>query len=311
MALRSPQVRLIYSFVHHREISQISKPEYQQEHIDLLEQLNTGFIEALTMALDYRRPSVIWDAYLENEGRNEAMGVTACGYDFSLLGRKLSGLPVDQSFEEVAKHTKKSLRAMLDSALSSLNSIDVSELSIEEIKNMEPLRQQLNEQLLQIDSIEPLPIEGQQKLGPKPFRDWDKISQLNIESLPSGDVIPKIDDAFASLNSNFCWSDYFGESVQDQISRCYTLMNWAGYFADDFDKVKKGKDRFNASNNDMMHAQMAENCHFLISNDNAFRMKVKACYEHLQLSTIVCDSTEFANKYCTVNDALLRESDWS
>jgi len=301
MALRSPQVRLIYSFVHHREISQISKPEYQQEHIDLLEQLNTAFIEALTMELDYRRPSVIWDAYLENEDRNEATGVTTCGDDFSLLGRKLSGLPVDQSFEEVAEQTKKSLRAMLDSALNSLSSIDVSELSIEDMKNMEPLRQQLNEQLLKIDSIEPLPIESQQKLGPKPFREWSEISKLNIESLSSTDVIPRIDDVFTSLNSDYCWSDYFGTSVQDQISRCYTLMNWAGYFADDFDKDKKGKDRFNASGNDMMHAQMSANCHFLISNDKVFRMKVKACYEHLKIPTIVCGATEFINKYCAVS----------
>ncbi|MDQ6986455.1 MAG: hypothetical protein Q9M25_01470, partial [Mariprofundaceae bacterium] len=105
MALCSPQVRLVYSFVHHKEISQISRPEYQQEHIDLLEQLNTVFIDALTMNLDYRRPSALWAAHLENEEQNKATGITMCADDFSLLGRKLSGLPIGQSFEEVAEQS--------------------------------------------------------------------------------------------------------------------------------------------------------------------------------------------------------------
>jgi len=300
--LRSPQVRLVYSFVHHTEISQISSPEYQQEHIELLEQLNTAFIEALTMELDYRRPSEIWAVHLENEDRNNVIGVSKCADYFSLLGRKLSGLPVDKSFEDVADQLKESLRPMLVSALNTLNDIDVSELSAEDMNNMEQLKKQLNEQLIQIESIKPLSIESHQKLGPKPFRDWDEIRQLNIESLSSGDVIPKIDDVFIGLNPDYRWSDYFSSSVHDQISRCYTLMNWAGYFADDFDSSKKGNDRFNASNNDMMHAQMASNCHFLISNDNAFRMKVKACYEHLNILTVVCSASEFIDKYCAVSD---------
>jgi len=217
------------------------------------------------------------------------------------ISRKLSGLPVDYSFEEIAMKQKESVRAMLVQAMGSLNSIDVSELPVEDMKNMEPLRKQLNGQLSQIDSIQPLPIESQQKLGPKPFRDWDQSSQMNIESLSSDEVIPKIDDAYTRLNSDFCWSDHFGVSIQGQISRCYSLMNWAGYYADDFDKVKKGKDRFNASNNDMMHAQMASNCHFLISNDHAFLMKVKACYEYLKVPTIACGVTEFTKKYCAIS----------
>lgn len=75
-------------------------------------------------------------------------------------------------------------------------------------------------------------------------------------------------------------------------------MNWAGYFADDFDKVTKRGDRFNASNNDMQHAISALGVDFLISNDNAFLRKSEACYAYTNQKVKVCTPKHFLDNYC-------------
>ena len=71
------------------------------------------------------------------------------------------------------------------------------------------------------------------------------------------------------------------------------LMNWAGYCADDFTSSKRGKDRFRASGNDMLHAQHATRCQFLISRDQAFLKKAKACYAHIRVESKVMTPEEF------------------
>lgn len=99
-------------------------------------------------------------------------------------------------------------------------------------------------------------------------------------------------------NSNFDIADFFEETPQAAVARAYTLMNWAGYYADGFTKVKKNKDRFNASNNDLLHAVSALDVSFLISDDTNLIKKAKACFAYVGSSTVVCKPQEFIQEYC-------------
>ncbi|WP_205531082.1 hypothetical protein [Pectobacterium brasiliense] len=87
------------------------------------------------------------------------------------------------------------------------------------------------------------------------------------------------------------------KNAQTDVVRAYNLMNWAGYYADDFTKNKKGKDRFNASNKDMLHVAAALGTNFLISSDIKFRKKAMACFAYIDFKTIVCSPKEFIERY--------------
>lgn len=140
-------------------------------------------------------------------------------------------------------------------------------------------------------------------LGTRPFREYPPIKNLNISELPSTEVVFEIENVFNKEDTTTTWTDNFNDSIESKISRAYTLMNWAGYYPDDFDKIKKNHDRFRASNNDMQHATIASNTTFLISNDYAFRMKAIASYEYAGVHTIVCSSETFLEKYLKFENA--------
>lgn len=72
-------------------------------------------------------------------------------------------------------------------------------------------------------------------------------------------------------------------------------MNWVGYYADDFTSTKKKKDRFRASNNDLIHVRNIAGATMLISKDIAFIKKAKACYAHLGVNTVVVNADEVAH----------------
>ena len=72
-------------------------------------------------------------------------------------------------------------------------------------------------------------------------------------------------------------------------------MNWVGYYADDFTKTNRKKNRFRASNNDLMHVRNAAGSTMLISRDRAFLKKAKACYAHLEISTVVANTDDVLN----------------
>lgn len=78
-------------------------------------------------------------------------------------------------------------------------------------------------------------------------------------------------------------------------------MNWAGYYSDDFNKIKKGKDRFNASNNNLGNPIMGAYCDFFITSDKALLMKAIACYSYLNLRVEVVSPSEFIKKRCVFN----------
>lgn len=286
-------VRLIYSETHLQEIAQIPKEQYRQEHIELLSELRGAYITPITTELSVKDPSLVWLDFLNNENDNEISGINNVVTAFDKFNRKFSGLPIEESFEELNSQLRDAITEMLKSAEQELNNLDPSELGGAEAKKA--AQAQIAEQLEAVSKMSAIDLEGQQELGPKPLRDLEKLKALQLENLPEELVINTIDRLFASENSNFNWSDYFDATVHNQIARCYSLMNWAGYYADDFTSTKKKKDRFRASNNDLMHVSNAAGATLLISKDIAFLKKAKACYVHLGVNTEVVNANELAN----------------
>ena len=139
-------------------------------------------------------------------------------------------------------------------------------------------------------------------LGPKPFREYKPIKDLKISELNSSEVVLAIENVFNKENPTLKWRDNSNDTLEDKIAIAYSLMNWAGYYPDDFDKIKKGKDRFRASNNDMQHAVMAAKTTFLISNDYPFRMKTIASYKYAGSPTVVCSPQSFLEEYYNFRD---------
>jgi hypothetical protein len=215
-----------------------------------------------------------------------------------LTSRKMSGLPIEDSFEEINTKLKQSLEELILNCETELASIDIDTLD-------EPLKQQFLNRATQLstlkekaEALEAPKVESSHFLGPKPFRDIPEIKALEITELPAKEVVKAIEATFHIENSNFKWMDYFEDNTQNSVARAYSLMNWAGYHADDFDKVKKRSDRFNASNNDMLHVVSARGVNFLLSSDKAFLKKAEACYAYIDLNTVVCSPSFFLNNHC-------------
>lgn len=139
-------------------------------------------------------------------------------------------------------------------------------------------------------------IEHNTELGPKPLREVVRIK--NLDKLPCKKVIPRILKEFEQQSKNsFPWDNFGKNSIDGQIAGCYTLMNWVGYYSDDFTSIKRNRDRFRASKWDMMHTTNARFCNFLISNDGRLLKKALACYSYLDLSTETYNVSSFLKEY--------------
>ncbi|MBH0012397.1 hypothetical protein I6F66_09850 [Pseudoalteromonas sp. NZS100_1] len=297
-ALKSEQITVVYSHVTLDEILQIPKAEYRQEHIDILAELDAKYIEPLQHTLSNQEPDNIWYAHLENKKSNADLGITSLMEVSQLSSRKISGLPIDESFSEINEKLKVNLGTLISNCESQLDSIDLEKLD-------EPLRSyfvnmhsQLDELRTKLSSLQAPNIASEQQLGPQQFRKMPSIKALEVKSIEIKDVVNAIEATFKLENNSFDFADYFEDTPQNTVARAYSLMNWAGYHADDFTRTKKGKDRFNASNNDMQHAVSALGASFLISGDINFVKKAKACFAYVDCSTVVCNPQEFIEKHC-------------
>ncbi|WP_227876281.1 hypothetical protein [Photobacterium frigidiphilum] len=271
--LKSEQIVVVYSHVTLDEILQISKAEYRQEHIDTLAELDAKYIEPLPRTLSNQEPENVWYAHLENKQSNADLGITALMEVSQLSSRKISGLPIEESFSEINEKLKVNLGALISNCEAQLTSINVEKLD-EPLKSyFVNMQSQLDELRVKSSSLQAPEIDSEQQLGPQQFRDMPGIKALEVKNLEAEDVVHAIEATFNLENSSFNLADYFEDTPQTAVARAYSLMNWAGYHADDFTRTKKGKDRFNASNNDMQHAVSALGASFLISDDINFLKK--------------------------------------
>lgn len=274
-------VEVLYTATHLREIQQIPHESYRQEHLDLLCGLGAAYLTPITNMLVRSHPKNVWNDFLENDSQNAISGTESLVEIQDLIHRKLSGLPVEQTFWELNAMLQTDLQIVLTDALDHLDSTLGSGIGEDQLESM---KVQMESQLSQLENMQGLDVPDDQELGPKPFRELDQIKE--IENLPPERVIPSIEEIFRKENPDFHWSNYFEDTPENHIAVCYSLLNWAGYWADDFTSMKKGKDRFNASRNDLMHVQSGARCYLLVSNDVTFLKKADAIYKHLNIGTL-------------------------
>lgn len=299
--LKLNEVTNSYSYVTLKEISQIKKDEYKQEHIELLTELNAAYIDPTSSRLIEISPQEIWNSFLQTQKENSEIGIDSIITSTDLFSRKISGIQIDESFEDINKIFNDSLNTMFESVKLLLASIEPSTLPDEIQQDMINLKinvKNLSKKSLQI----PSPVFAcDQQLGPTPFRQLPQVKALDIQSADIKDVVNLIESVFENENGSFNLNDYFDKTPQSDTARAYWLMNWAGYYSDDFTKVTKKKDRFKSSHNDMQHAVAAIGANFLISDDAMFCRKVQACYAYIGVSTIVCSTKYFIENYCRFN----------
>lgn len=307
--LLTTNVQIVYSDITLNEINQIPINKYKFEHIEVLEELNAKYIEYSNKKLGNKRPIQIWNDYINSLNyENDPLKTKELALYIDKLSRKGAGLPVKDSFEKIGDELEKYLQFLSKTIIDSINSLDINfdENNLKE--EFKDNSKQIQETIKQMKKNLPLllnkNIQSSNKLaelnnlplGTKPFREYSPIKKLNISKIPSSEVVFAIenilnDNTFINLTNNFY------NSKESKISRAYSLMNWAGYYPDDFEKIQKNQDRFRASNNDMHHVAIASNTDFLISNDYAFRMKAIASYKYAEVNTIVCSSENFIEEY--------------
>ena len=167
----------------------------------------------------------------------------------------------------------------------SLLSLTHEELAFEGTSASE-LKSQLAETKNSALAMKPINIPDREGLGPRAFRDWLQQEGIEVNQMQSNEVITQIDELFLKVSGNRIDQEYsHDESIASKINRSYNLMNWAGYYPDDFTRVKKGRDRFRASWNDMNHVAHASGYTYLVSSDERFSKKAEACYAHLGVTT--------------------------
>jgi hypothetical protein len=310
--LITSDIQIVYSHIILAEINQIPIDKYKIEHIELLEELNAKYIEPKSKKLRNDRPTQVWTNYIENlNSEDDILGLKNISLNIDNFSRKASGLPIENSFKEIGESLENSQENLTKTIIDLLN-IDFNEDNLKEpfkgnAKQVKCLIEQMKKDLPEIlNNRQPVANEFNKldnlPLGPKPFREYRPIKDLKISGLASSEVVLAIENVFNKENPTSSWRNNSNDTLENKIAIAYSLMNWAGYYPDDFDKIKKGKDRFRASNNDMQHAVMASKITFLISNDYLFRMKTIASYEYAGSPTIVCSAQSFLEEHYNFRD---------
>jgi len=311
--LSIPNIETIYSHITLTEINQISNNKFKLEHIDLLDELNAKYIDPHKKKLLNKTPSKIWVKYKEElHIQNVPLELKALEKTFDTFSRKISGLPTESSFKEINTDLDNFFKELPNKMFDLLDNLEFDEKDLKEpyknnkkeIENIiEKIKNNLPQVLTDIPSTNNVFTKFNDiPLGPKSFRELDAIKKLNIKTLPSSKVILAIENVISKEKpSSHGWIKDMSKTLEDKIAIAYCLMNWADYYSDDFNKVKKNRDRFLSSKNDMLHTAMATGATFLISDDKAFRMKAIAAYEYVGIQPTVCSLEEFIKKYFKLN----------
>lgn len=296
--LKLDYITPLYSFVTLQEISQINNEKYKHEHIELLEELGAAYIEPKTNKLLFIAPEKNWESFLLTQEENSEMGIDSVISSAELFSRKISGINIEESFDDINNQVKESLNNLFELAGRQLSSIDPSSLPDELQEKLSELLINFNKLKEEPLQITPFAIASDQQLGPLPFRQMPQIKALDILNADVKNVVHLIESVFHNENNNINLNDYYDKTMQSDVARAYCLMNWAGYYSDDFTKVTEKRDRFKSSHNDMQHVIAAIGANFLISDDVRFCRKAQACYAYIDVSTIVCSTKNFIKHHC-------------
>lgn len=137
LTLQSEAIEVVYSHVTLKEINQIKSETYRNEHIEVLSELNARYIEPLSKTLIKHEPKSIWSTYLENQQDHRELGTLDFFEIAELTSRKISGLPISESFDEINNQLKRSLEMFLLNCGRDLNSFDKKQLNEDEIRSVE------------------------------------------------------------------------------------------------------------------------------------------------------------------------------
>ena len=296
--LMNPNIQVVYSDVTLAETIQIPKDEHMVEHLQVLEELNAKYIDPLNNKLRNEKPIKICIEYLKNLKSFYSTPYPNFATTMDKFSRKISGLPIEQSIEEISKNIIDNTENIMKISVNQINALNENEYE-------EPMKSAINlmkknlpklfDEALQ--SFNPLTEIDNLPLGPKPFREYKSIKRLINSKITGSELVKEIENIFNQEHGESNWKSSMKDTTENKIIIAYNLMNWAGYYPDDFDKVKKNKDRFRASQNDMQHAVRASIASFLISNDNPFRIKTIASYEYANINTIVCSAESFLKEH--------------
>jgi hypothetical protein len=128
MVLTSPTVTVTYSHVTLLEIEQIHSEKYRNEHVMLLEELGARYIEPLTRELKNKKASDVWLDHLNNIESNKISGTSNLSEISLLTSKKISGLPISDSFEDINEKMKFALSEIISNCEINLASIDLNDL---------------------------------------------------------------------------------------------------------------------------------------------------------------------------------------
>jgi len=287
------KLRVLYSYTHLDEIRNISVEKYRDEHIEMLQELKARYIKPLNSGIDIRTAWTIWHAYIDNKAENAIDGGAEAEILLEKLNKKISGLPVEESFFDIYKGLKNSILRSAMEMEEILLSMTHEELAFNGISANE-VKAQILGLKKQALKMAPLIIPENEELGPKVFRNWLQSQGKCMSHVPSDEIIEEIGKLFIDASGRSIEQEQiYDETDLSKVAKAYSLMNWAGYYPDDFTSLKKGKDRFKASEYDMNHVAHAIPCDYLVSSDVKFSKKAKACYSHMGVKTKVVTPVEF------------------
>lgn len=281
-------IEVIFSHVTVDEISQINNDDFFREHYHVLEQLGAKFIDQKSKKIINEKPHKAALSYLKNQKNSFN---TPYSYFVKILeefNRKVSGLKIEKTFDDIEKELKKMSDIIVNDAIEQLNSLD--ENDYEEPMKSALIIMKANVPILLKKSISDsnlFPNSNNMALGTKPYREHELTKKLMDSNPTSSELVIELEKRWKEESHIFSSHIFSNNLVESKIFYAYTQLNWLGYYADDFDKIKKKKDRFNASQNDMKHLSYAYIADFLISNDEKLLKKAIVSYEFANVKTVV------------------------
>lgn len=305
--LMRSDIDVVYSPVTIEEIGQIKDDEnfakHFTEHYLILEQLEAKYIDPLSKKLIDEKSHKVALNYLNNKKNLSNSPYSYLEKVLDDFNRKVSGLNVDKSFDDISEKMKIFVNDILNDTISqidNLNDEDYEEPMRSIIINMKKDIPVLLEKSLPISN--PFNQLPNSPFNIKQYREDERTKKV-MDSNPSrSELIMELKRRWKDESHLFEGTAPFNNLIESKIFYAYTQLNWLGYYADDFTKVKKNKDRFNASQNDMKHASFAYISTFLISNDTKFCEKTILSYEFANVKTIVCSHETFLEEYFLRNN---------
>jgi hypothetical protein len=296
-------IDVVYSPVTIEEIGQIKDDEnfakHFIEHYQVLEQLEAKYIDPLSKKLIDEKPHKIALNYLKNKKNLSHSPYSYLEKVLDDFNRKISGLNVDKSFDDISEKMKMFLTDILNDTISQIDDSDEEPMRSIIINMKKDIPLLLEKSLPISNSFNQV---SNSPFNIKQYREDERTKKV-MDSNPSrSELIMELKRRWKDESHLFEGTAPFNNLIESKIFYAYTQLNWLGYYADDFTKVKKNKDRFNASQNDMKHASFAYISTFLISNDTKFCEKTILSYEFANVKTIVCSSETFLEEYFLRNN---------